>query len=178
VNGSFTDTGLTNTQTYWYQARAIWNTTIKSGWSSIEYATPKTDLIRPWGSILINNGENETRSSTVTVHLLAAEDTVLMRVGLDPSFTNASWEPMAENKTIILDSIEEIQYVYAQFQDAAGNIGAFDGQADYTFDGIYLNLPAISTTTIIWIGGIGFAGLAILSLRFHKKKGSQSKTKK
>jgi hypothetical protein len=89
--------------------------------SSTQYII--TDFEAPTGSIVINNGDAETYSTSVTLSLSAADNSGTvdsMRFSNDNS-TWSSWEQYAVTKSWTLTPGTGTKYVYAQFRDAAQN---------------------------------------------------------
>jgi hypothetical protein len=167
----YNDTTVENNHQYWYRIMAN-GTGFKTGWSDVVTTTPRTDVKRPWGIIALNNGQNKTFFTQVSVGIQCEADVVEMRIALEPSFANVSWIPVADRYAIDLPKTNGIQYVYAQFKDAAGNIGAGDGYTDYTFAAIDLGRLTISgnpATSALILSGI--AGVAIILTVFPRTKG-------
>ena len=131
--------------------------------SSIAYAS--SDPYPPTGSILINNGDAETKSLIVTLSL-AVDDTVSghdgsadeavpgsppdqieMRLSNNADFEGARWQrfqPVVENWRLEPVRSGQVAKVYVQFRDAKGNVSETGlGQMDtivYRTGGLYLPL--------------------------------------
>jgi hypothetical protein len=130
--------------------------------------TPKADPDPPNGAILINNDAMTTTSKSVILNI-SATDTPLpgpatptsgrvggpwtrdndisgdveMRISNDPTFADADWEPLAEEKPWVLgEGVAGDFVVFAQFRDGAGNesLVVFD---DIYLPGKYIYLPLI-----------------------------------
>lgn len=174
---NYNDTAVENGHTYWYRIKVSGPGFI-SGWSDVASTTPRTDLIPPWGIIAINGGENLTHFTRVTVKLNYAPDAVEMRVSLDPKFTNVSWVPVTGELTMDIANTNGLQYIYAQFRDGAGNIGAGDGYTDITFAAITLELLAGEPSSVPpWVIGVGIAGVVIIIATISRRKGKKSVAK-
>lgn len=63
-----------------------------------------------------------------------------------------------------------IQYIYAQFQDSQGNIGAYDGNTDYTYAGILVSLETAPDYVDYLIIGLSIVGLVMISSWAIKRK--------
>ncbi|MHA2298527.1 MAG: VWA domain-containing protein [Candidatus Hodarchaeales archaeon] len=145
------DDGLTNGVQVWYAAVALGTSGEETTPSKIVSATPRSDFTPPTGFIVINSGNNVTTSTTVHLRLLASLDVVEMKLSNHSDFRGASWQPHVNETSVVLDGTG-LQYVYVQYKDSAGNIGASDvGSAWYFYDGIIVNttapLPIPTTTT-------------------------------
>ena len=102
-----------------------------------------TDIEKPTGAVLINNGEAFTTNALVTLGLTAMDNSgtvASMRFSNDASSWSA-WEPFAPSKQWIVGSAMGTNTVFAQFRDAAQNI------SDPVSDGIFVDTtppPTIS----------------------------------
>ncbi len=84
------------------------------------------DTTPPTGTIIINNGEAKTHSTSVTLTLSATDDQSGMGPGAEMKFSNdnVTWSNPVQYATSadwILASGEGVKTVYAKFKDVAGN---------------------------------------------------------
>lgn len=137
--GAYTDTQVSNGTTYWYRLVAVSPQGSQSAPSNPVAGTPKTDPVAPGGFVLINDGDDTTRSRTVQLDIGGSDDEPAhvpspqpmveasdtppteMRISNDPSFAGATWQPYATSKTWQLDETSGPAVVYVQFRDDAGN---------------------------------------------------------
>ncbi len=136
----YIDDGLANEQTYFYRMAATGADGQISGLSAPVSVTPKCDPIRPWGQIEINGGDACTETEEVILKLVGAPDVVEVRLSDSPGFEDAPWRCFSESISWTLPG-EGLQLVFAQFRDAAGNVGgappdASELPADVAFDSI------------------------------------------
>ena len=113
------------------------------GGSDSTSQTINTDFEAPTGTISINDGDAETTSPEVTLTLSATDNSGnvdSMRFSNNNS-TWSSWEQYTTSKSWTLNSGTGTRTVYAQFQDAAGNI------SNSFSDSIQLVLPPTITVT-------------------------------
>lgn len=150
---NYTDFGLTNENTYYYKLMAVGATGEKSAFSSVVSATPKTDAIRPWGTVLINGGDKYTTIPSVTLDLVATSDVAEVRISNTPQFEDAPW--MKFVGTISWELLGQgLQRVFVQFKDTHGNIGgartctSVRRPTDFATDSIIVNPNYITTLTI------------------------------
>ncbi|MHA1945143.1 MAG: VWA domain-containing protein [Candidatus Hodarchaeales archaeon] len=145
----YTDTGLINGVQVWYAVVAIGTSGEETTYSNIVSATPRSDPTLPWGFVVINSGNSVTTSATVHLRLLAASDVVEMKLSNHSDFNGASWQPYISETSAVLDGTG-LQFVYVQYKDSAGNIGASDDESSlYFYDGIILDPTATLPTTTI-----------------------------
>jgi PKD repeat protein len=88
----------------------------------------KLDKTAPIGSIIINNDEAYTNSTSVTLTLTATDDTsgvYQVRYSNDGVWDTEPWEPTSQTKSWTLTSGEGIKTVYYQIRDTAGLISTF-----------------------------------------------------
>ncbi|MFX0095935.1 MAG: choice-of-anchor X domain-containing protein, partial [Candidatus Hodarchaeota archaeon] len=171
--GFYNDTGLINGNTYWYKMVGISPLGEISGFSEVVSATPRPENNPPSGFVTINLGATFTNTTNVNLTLNADDDVVEMRISQDPSFDGVSWDPFANFSTFVLGGTG-LQFVYVQFKDAVGNIGAGEhGAGTYFYDGIFVNTSAIvtvSSTPTSWTPtitsdwSIGFSVTALLAV--------------
>ena len=92
---------------------------------SIPGAAPPSDTMPPTGTVLINNDDSYTVSTSVTLALSAADDDPVgvtqMRVSNTADFTGAGWQSFAASLAWTLTDGDGPKTVYAAFRDAAGN---------------------------------------------------------
>jgi len=85
----------------------------------------KVDKTEPYGSIVINNYDDYTTSTSVTLTLTATDGTsgiAETSLSNDGEFDTEPWETYSGKKTWILTSGDETKTVYARFKDYAGLI--------------------------------------------------------
>ena len=150
-DGYYTLTNMTNDLTYYLTLVGVISETGKTGkgdYTDVIPVTPKADPDPPSGWMLINNGVISTTNSYVTLNISSVDEPlpglaqsangglggliakaynevsngIEMRISNDPSFADATWEPLASEKpwTLAGDS-GGVYVVYAQFRDAALN---------------------------------------------------------
>ncbi len=81
---------------------------------------PPTDA-----SVLINNGADLVSSGTVALALSASDDGAGvsdMQVSNEPTFADATWQPLATSLAWTLFPGDGVRTVYARFRDAAGHM--------------------------------------------------------
>lgn len=82
------------------------------------------DLTSPIGSILINNGDDYTTSTTVVLNLNAT-DTISsvseMIICNNPEFSSCKFEPYTTTKEWLLNTSDAIKTAYVKFRDESGN---------------------------------------------------------
>lgn len=85
-----------------------------------------SDTAPPSGSITINNGEASTTSAAVTLNLTATDNSgavARMRLSND-GVAWTGWEAYAAGRAWTLTSGDGVKTVYAQYDDATGNVSA------------------------------------------------------
>lgn len=93
-----------------------------------EYITTdivKVDTVKPEGSFKINDGESFTDERVVDLYLEAfdfSSNVVSVIISENSSFTLASWEQYATNKSLTLSEKNGEKTIYVKFKDGAGNI--------------------------------------------------------
>ncbi len=92
---------------------------------TIPSAAPPGDTSPPTGTVLINNDDSYTVSTSVTLTLSAADDEAAgvtqMRVSNAADFAGAGWQSFAASLAWTLTDGDGPKTVYAAFRDAAGN---------------------------------------------------------
>jgi hypothetical protein len=145
-SGIYTYTA-TNDMTY-FVTLAGENNTAEGDYSETEAVTPKADPDAPSGTMVINEGDHNTKFKEVVLNI-SSSDTPLpgaaqsanahmggpialkynevssnieMRISNDPAFTGAVWEPLIPEKPWVLAPGPRGTYwVFTQFRDGAGN---------------------------------------------------------
>jgi hypothetical protein len=145
----YVDSGLTNGLTYFYKMVAVSALDEESGYSGFVSAKPNTDVTPPFGTLTINNGNPTTNTVDVNLSLYADSDTIEMRVSQDASFNGVGWIHFNRMLSFTLAGTG-VQWIYAQFKDAHGNIGGFD-YTDTALGAIIVDpgaiIPTPTTTT-------------------------------
>jgi hypothetical protein len=158
---------LPNDQTF-YLTFAGANDDAQGDYSNPVPAPPKADPNSPNGAILINNDAMTTTSKSVVLNI-SATDTPLpgpatpasgrvggpwtrgndisgdveMRISNEPTFADADWEPLAEEKPWVLGEGGPGDFlVFAQFRDAAGNESLIVHD-DIEWQGLSVYLPVV-----------------------------------
>jgi PKD repeat protein len=120
-----------------------------------------TDLARPTGTILINNGAASTTNVNVTLQLSAADNSsalISMRFSNQVSTAWSEWEPFAATKAWVLTAGAGSKTVHAQFRDLAGNISL-----DAT-DSILLDLTPPPVVSFVSTNVVEAVGLAVVTV--------------
>lgn len=145
--GVYTHTGLTNGTPYYYRLAARTANYRYSAYTDRFTATPQTDPYPPAGTVAINDGAPIAYALDAVLQIQAADDgsdedgrdgpntapPAEMRVSRDPFFTGVAWEPYTTTRSWQLQGLwGELDRVYVQFRDAAGN------QSGLAVDGIRL----------------------------------------
>lgn len=127
------------------------------------------DTTTPTGSILINNGDEYTSATDITLTIDSddANGVIEMRFSLD-NIVWTEWEPYSSFKSIEAEGVNGIITVYIQFKDAAGLISD-----NIIFDEIILKTSEtedknISGPTMIIVGL--FIIIGVISLIYLKKR--------
>lgn len=127
------------------------------------------DTTTPTGSILINNGDEDTSTTniTLTIDSYDANGVIEMRFSLD-NIVWTEWEPYSSFKSIEAEGVNGSIIVYIQFKDAAGLISD-----NIIFDEIILKTSEtedknISGPTMIIVGLLIIIG--VISLIYLKKQ--------
>jgi hypothetical protein len=178
TTASYTDDTVSNGNTYYYVVRGTDAAGAISGLSSAYSVTPKSDVTAPHGHVIINDNERYTTTSAVTLTISASDDTVDMRVSMDPLFEEAPWITYSESLSWDLPE-EGLQIVFLQFRDSAGNIGGFAADrtegtpSEYAFDGIIFDpdyVPPPDSQLLIYIlVGSGVVVLALVVILYIRK---------
>jgi hypothetical protein len=141
-SGVYSDTAVQAGQPYWYRIEGVSGLArqvppISSAVLTSEEVTPAEDPYPPEAHVLINGGAASTAELDVMLTFVpyeaegedpleVFEDIAWIKISNDPSFTGASWQPVADIATVTvpwhLDAARgEIAKVYALFRDAALN---------------------------------------------------------
>ncbi|MGD9374778.1 MAG: VWA domain-containing protein [Anaerolineae bacterium] len=152
VTGVYTDTGVTNDQTYCYIIWARDYNFHETVTPAAACATPRTDPWPPHGWIEIedSNGDGLVPSAQVTLNLWASdsvdphEDSELilppetsasgvveMMISNSGDMAGGVWEPYATSKAWTLAESSGLAYVFAKFRDAAGNESEIEAATIY-----------------------------------------------
>lgn len=169
-NGLFTDTQLTNGQTYYYRLEGVIIPTsqvnetasgalgvaeIVSDMLISEAVIPSADPIPPEAQVIINLGAASTRNRNVSLTFApywgegddidAFSDITQVMLSNSPDFSGASWQTFQQGIPWRLAGFpNQIAQVYARFKDQAGNvsIGTFIDGILYNPETVYL--PSIA----------------------------------
>ncbi|TFF91513.1 VWA domain-containing protein, partial [Candidatus Thorarchaeota archaeon] len=122
--GQYLDAGVANGQDYYYRVAVTTSGGERSRYSAPTGTTPKVDLVPPHGAISIDGGNRTSGDQHVILNVFTGEDATQIRISNNPRFEGAAWQPVNTINDIpwTLDS-DGVQFVYAQFRDAYGNIG-------------------------------------------------------
>ncbi|MBD3169487.1 MAG: hypothetical protein GF307_08390 [candidate division Zixibacteria bacterium] len=112
---TYTDTGLANGITYFYQISSVDSSGFEGYLSETVSAMPEIY------AIIINDNLNTTSQLDVELTLIAPEGTRYMRIANDSSFTNAVWEDFAPEKSWRLNPPDGEKMVYVGYRDANDN---------------------------------------------------------
>ncbi len=108
---AFADTMLANGMTYIYQISAV-------DVEGFEGPPSKSVSITPsLYSLLIDNGLEVTKSTTVNLRITAPENTRYMKLANDSAFTFANWEPFTATREWQLSTGDGLKTIYASFMD-------------------------------------------------------------
>jgi hypothetical protein len=168
ATGVFSDTLVSNNQTYWYGLAGVALTgpvsgadgtlqpseTITTAILTSEAVMPTSDPVPPEALVIINDGDHSTADLNVALTfaayeseggdaLEAFEDIELMMLSNDPAFRGASWQIFAQGVHWLLDANRgEYAHVYARFKDRADNesVGPAVAMIYYTHHHVYLPL--------------------------------------
>lgn len=157
--GLYTDTTVTNGQTYYYRLSAVAADGSTSWPTDAAGVTPKADPLPPDGFVLINNGEATTSDTAVMLTLGGSDDgaphtpddaaplndgpPAEMRIANEPTFANAVWEPFATSKAWTLNMEAGPAVVYVQYRDAAENESRLISDAIIVESGNTIYLPFV-----------------------------------
>ncbi len=127
---TFTASGLTNGQTYYFSVASVTTGSIESIQSSALAVTPGVF------SISINQGTLYTNSRSISVGLTAPTGTNLVQLSESTLFTDAHWENFSGTKSFFLSDGDGIKQVYARFQVSGGGASTGNISDDITLDRI------------------------------------------
>lgn len=150
-SSKYVDDGLTNENTYYYKLAAVGATGEISGFTYPVSANPKSDAIRPWGTVIINGGDEYAPTASVTLDLGAESDVVEMRISNTPRFEDADWTSFADSVSWDLSG-EGLQSVFVQFRDESGNVGGeptclpLSQPSNFAADGIMVDPDYVTPT--------------------------------
>jgi PKD repeat protein len=114
---------------YLYSGAGVYTATLTvtgAGGISSSTTTITTDLTGPTGTVSINGGAAYTNQLAVTLNLNATDNSgavAQMSFSSDNS-TWSGWEPYALTRVWTLSDGDGEKWVYARFQDGAGNVSA------------------------------------------------------
>ncbi len=83
------------------------------------------DTEAPWGSLVINNGDNATMTNYIVLYIEYYDETIgvdSIRVGTDGVWDYESWTSPASTMAFYLEWTGGTQTVYLQVRDAAGHL--------------------------------------------------------
>lgn len=151
LTGQYTDTNVTNGESYFYrlEAHEDGNRSAIIGASEANMGTmPSTDPHPPLAYVIINGSDMETASRDVMLTYVPAmeeadlfQDIVEVMVSNDPHFEGAQWTTFEENQPWTLGPTPPGEYarVYVRFRDDAGNVSPTAvGSILYTPELLYL----------------------------------------
>jgi putative AlgH/UPF0301 family transcriptional regulator len=102
--------------------------------SSAQLTITNIDTTPPTGSIQINNGDEKTKVTTVTL-TLDDQSSGAVQIGFsNDNATWSDWEPFSTAKSYILPTGDGTKAVYARLMDAAGNISSVSISDSITLD--------------------------------------------
>lgn len=123
--GVYYDKNLANGTLYEYRLQAEGLSGAMTAFTEVFGETPAADPVAPGATLLINNGQPATGSTTAYLRLEASGDATEMQISQDPAFDGAGWSAYAEESTFVMTpsgSGALPVIVYARVKDAAGNI--------------------------------------------------------
>jgi hypothetical protein len=104
--------------------------------SSAQLTITNIDTSPPTGTVKINNGDEKTKVTTVTL-TLDDQSTGAEQISFsDDNATWSDWEPFSTTKPYILPTGDGTKTVYARLMDAAGNISSVSISDSITLDTI------------------------------------------
>lgn len=153
LTGQYTDTQVTNGQTYFYRLEAHDEDGNRSAIVGANEpnmgATPSEDPHPPLAYVLINGDDTETLSRDVMLTFVPPmeevalfEDITEMMLSNDPHFEDATWQTFQEDVPWTLAPTETGTFakVYARFRDDAGNVSP-TAVGSIRYGSYDLNLP-------------------------------------
>ncbi len=111
----FTDNGLVNGQSYFYQISCV----DSSGFEG--YKSRRVEAVPDAFGVLIENGSEFTNTIAVTLSLIAPPGTDHVMLSNDSTFTDGVWINFASTRSWFLTSGDGEKRVYAKFRDLLGN---------------------------------------------------------
>lgn len=130
----FADTNVKNGNRYYYQLSAVSTKGYEGKRSTVISAIPNLF------SVIIENGEEYTNKTTVTLSLTAPLGTAYMSIASDSLFQNSPWESYVSRKTWQLSPGDGEKFVYVKFRDYSGN-----STPSHHFDKIIVDTKAVIT---------------------------------
>lgn len=123
LEGLYSDSGLVDGTTYYYQVQPEDLNGSLGAPSVIFFGTPKSEPVPPIGSLIIQNGAIYVDSPNVTLSLVASGDVADMLLSNEPTFLGAAWQPYAALPpwTLVPDPGTGLATVYLRLRDTAGN---------------------------------------------------------
>ena len=157
---SFIHTGRTNGTTYSYRVCAMDKAgNVSSGATVSVRPIPETNP--PTGSIVINGGEEATKSTSVTLTLSANDDSgnpIQMCISNTTSCASYSWTTFSSTKSWTLAYGNGNKTVYVWFKDKWGNVNPMPYSDTIIFDtaaptnGTVTGTPGDGQVTLSWSG--------------------------
>ncbi len=154
VSATFTPSAGDGLKTIYAQFKdVLGNVTV-----SIISASITLDQTAPTGVLYINGGAAVTTTSTVTLTLAASDNLsgpAKMRFNTTGAFTTETWVPYSAVSPFTLPAGDGTKTVYAQVQDAAGNVSALPIQATIVLDStspagsLTINLKPFAASTSV-----------------------------
>jgi fibronectin type 3 domain-containing protein len=111
----FTDNGLVNGQSYFYQVSCV----NASGFEG--YKSRRVEAVPDAFGILIENGSEFVNSIAVNLSLIAPLGTDHVMLSNDSAFTDGVWTNFAPTRSWFLTAGDGKKWVYAKFRDLLGN---------------------------------------------------------
>jgi|GEM_PF-1288826 len=120
----------------------------------------KRDTVAPTGSVVINNGDATTGSTTVTLSLTGSDTTSgvdAMRFSVDGGTTWTAWETFATTKSVTLTPGYGTKTVQYQLKDKAANIATCSDTIEYEAlpitPVVTSNVPGVTNQTTVTLSG-------------------------
>jgi len=104
-----------------------------------------SDATPPTGSLMINNNDAFTKTSTVTLNLRATDESGVAKMCISNSPTCTAWETYAASRSWSLSSGDEAKTVSVWYQDSVGNSNGLPYTAAITLD---TTAPALTVSTL------------------------------
>ncbi|MGH7495681.1 MAG: hypothetical protein ACREOO_25270 [bacterium] len=126
----YRDNLVASDSVYFYRVAAVGSANLEGAPSEIISATPGIY------SLKLSGGSKYTNRRSVLIAISAPQNTALMLIANDSSFTNASWESFATQRAWDLTLGDGRKIVYAKFRSAAGQETSKPVQAEIILDSV------------------------------------------